>query len=310
MPPMNDYRRARLTRWLCTTQLPIPYPVQTWVLDALVGSRLTRVHLPSAGIELELDLADILQANIYLDRVWDQKLSNWLAFFAPRAQTMADVGAHIGYFTMLMSRYAPPNASIHAFEPTPRAFAQLKRNMELNGFAGTLNQVAVAAANGQHEFSLPHRFQLAVARLGRLTHLASTITVETVSLDRYCERRGLAGLDLIKMDIEGGEAEALPGMTDGLKAGVYGAILMDLHATILSPAQVQVVYDQLSAVGYYLYEIRPDRLIPSRNIRTGVDYHFCALSPYVYAGLGTPPDEFPLPADARLPFPIPSPTKH
>ena len=299
---MNDRSRAQLTRWLNTTRLPLPYELRTLLLDVIVGAKLCRVKLPVDDLYLELDLADSMQANVYLDNAWEPVLSNWAAFFASRgAQVIADVGAQVGYFTLLMLHYAP-DAVLHAFEPNPAAFKQLKRNADLNGLRATLNQAAIAEGDNSAEaFHRPHRFQLGVGRLGQLAHSRETIFVQTTSLDNYAARHGLPRIDLVKMDIEGSEAQALPGMTAGLKAGFYGALLIEFHQHILAPAESQAALDLLRDSGYHLYEIHLDRLVASRSIKTA---HLCALSPQTHRDLGSPEVEYKLPPEFRPPYPL------
>ncbi len=290
-----------MTRWLNTTQIPLPYPLRTWLLDSFIGFKLARAKLESANVELDLDLADALQSNIYLNHYWEVDLSNWAAFFAARSRTIADIGAQIGYFTVLMSRYCQPDSIIYAFEPNPRSFEQLKRNIALNHMVVEILPIAITDTLGQANLNLPHRFQLGAARLSKLSHPASTITVETTNLDAYCASQGLDGLDLIKMDIEGGELQALQGMIDGLKTGVYGVLLVEFHQTILTSTEAQTVLDLLNSANYRVFEIHPARLVMSKSIGTS---DFCAISPHAYRDLGSPNGDIRLPEIGWLPYPL------
>src|SRR6185436_3446744 len=116
---MNDLQCARLTRWLNSTSLPIPFLFRAIVLDLFVSKRKTCVKLTAMNIVMELDLADFLQAHMYLKAGWDRELSNWVAFFASQGRVFMDVGAHVGYFSLIMGRYGQPGNVTHAFEPTP-----------------------------------------------------------------------------------------------------------------------------------------------------------------------------------------------
>jgi len=262
------------------------------------------MQLSSIGIELDLDLADILQANIYLDHVWDQKQSNWLAYFASRSSVIVDAGAHVGYFTLLMGHYGGPDAAVHAFEPNPMSFRGLTRNIALNNLNATANPLAVTQAKGELQMHLPHRFLSGATRVGAMAHAHQTVNVNAISLDEYCQQNGLPGFDLIKMDIEGAEVQAILGMASGLRRGDYGVLFIELHASIISLAEAQSIYDDLYQAGYRLFDVLPDRLCPNLVARPGMDYHCCALSPYFYAELGSPSGDFLLPPGARLPFPV------
>lgn len=298
---MNDRQRARLTRWLNTTALPIPYGVRTSVLDAVNRRQHSRMKLAFGKFQLDLDLADCLQANLYLDQMWERDLSNWVAYFAARSDIMADVGAHIGYFTLLMASRNRSGA-IHASEPNPGTYGQLRRHVEMNGVPAQLNQLAVAEGAGEAVFYLPHRFQLGSARLGRAPSDSSrAITVRTVALDEYIGRHQLKGFDLIKMDIEGAERLAFRGMADGLGQHKYGVILFELHRQVLTLDAQQAVVGTLQECGYRLFEVSAEVLKADISAQAS---HLAALCPSALGHFPDPAGDLTLPSDFRAPFPV------
>jgi FkbM family methyltransferase len=118
-----------------------------------------------------------------------------------------DVGAFNGMYSMLAARRG---ARVVAFEPDSRAHALARRNIALNGLAGEVVRCAVGARAG-----LTH---LAPAHAGRLSsHVADhgDEHVRVITLDEFCAERGLWP-DVLKMDIEGGERDALAGATSVL----------------------------------------------------------------------------------------------
>lgn len=298
---MNNTQRARFACWLNTSSIPFPESMRMWLLDIVVGSDLTQTDMRALGTPMFFDLADSAQSHMFLDGKWETDLSNWAAFFASRSQVIFDVGGHIGYFTLLMAKYAVNKATIHTFEPNPGVLAILKRNVEINRLPVTLNQLAIANSDGHATFSLPHRLRLGTGRMGNLLYSDKQITVETDSLDHYCEQHNIAHVDLIKMDIEGGEARALPGMRDGLRAERYGVLIAEFHQTILSPLEAKAVLNELESANYLIYEIHPDRLVRSTPITTSC---LCAISPRVYREMGTPESEFLLPTHIKVPYPL------
>jgi FkbM family methyltransferase len=297
---MSDEQRARFACWLNTSSIPFPESIRMWLLDLVVGRELTQTELKAIDSKLFLDLADSAQSHIFLDGKWETDFSNWAAFFASRSRIIFDVGGHIGYFTALMAKQSP-DATLHTFEPNPNVRAILKRNVEVNRLPVTLEPFAIADTDGTATFFLPHRLRLGTGRMGNLLYSDEQITVETTSLDRYCAQNNIAYVDLIKMDIEGGEARALPGMREGLHAERYGVLLAEFHQTIMSPEETESVLNELESAGYYLYEVHPDRLARARSITTS---YFCAMSPSVYRNLGSPENNFRLPVKTKLPYPL------
>jgi FkbM family methyltransferase len=125
--------------------------------------------------------------------------------------TVLDVGAHIGYYTLLFARRVGPTGRVFAFEPDPANFALLRQNVALNGYHNVvLCPLAVSDRPGPARlFHSPDN--AGDHRLHDPTGGRPAVEVQAVRLDRYFER--YAGtIDVIKMDIQGSEGAALEGM--------------------------------------------------------------------------------------------------
>lgn len=136
-----------------------------------------------------------------------------------------DLGANIGYFTMLAARLVGPTGKVFSFEPEPANFRYLSKNIEINGFGNALaSQVAVADKPGKTRLfvcsydSGHHTINQAEGieayRRGRKS-VVTSIDIDTVSIDEFL-RGKTDRVDIIKMDVEGAEALALAGMKETL----------------------------------------------------------------------------------------------
>ena len=109
--------------------------------------------------------------------------------------TAFDVGAHVGYFTLMLSRLVGPNGHVFAFEPHPHNLAYLHRHLDLNEIQNvTVVAKAVSGKSGTATF----RGDDATGSLGD-----GAMVVETCRLDDFPLP------DFVKIDIEGGEHAAL-----------------------------------------------------------------------------------------------------
>jgi FkbM family methyltransferase len=139
-----------------------------------------------------------------------------------------DVGAAVGFFTVIAARRVGVAGRVIAFEPLPANVEGLQHNVRLNRFDNvTIVEAAVAGERGSAAF-VPGDG----ATGGRLA-LGSepgSLTIEVVSLDDAIPERGLPLPDLVKLDIEGAEVEAVLGM-EGTLASVAPTILCELHGT-------------------------------------------------------------------------------
>ncbi len=130
-----------------------------------------------------------------------------------------DIGAHIGYFTRLFSRLVGKDGTVFAFEADPINYALLCKNT--GGCKNVLpQQLAVTDRTGTIDFYHYDDKSGAHSTLGNvpLNFAKRRITVSSITLDAWLEAKGISHVDVIKMDIEGGESSALRGMVRTLKA--------------------------------------------------------------------------------------------
>ena len=116
-----------------------------------------------------------------------------------------DVGAHVGYYSLLASKLVGPEGRVLSFEPLPRNVALLKKHLLINQCS---NVTLIAAAAG--EMSGKARFLEDISSSEGRIAIRGTLEVDVVSLDEIVSD-GYPYPDVIKMDIEGSEYESLKG---------------------------------------------------------------------------------------------------
>lgn len=205
-----------------------------------------------AGSRLLVDLQS--EKDLWLG-TYEPELQAALRKFARPGMVAYDVGANIGYITLLMFQVIGNVGRVFAFEPLPANLERLRANLALNGLVEevVVKPVAVGQRLGQERF-LVHRSN-GMGKLdgssGRAERYQDTIDVDVVDLDTFVFDQGYPAPNLIKIDIEGGEVLALPGMRR-LLAEVRPVLLIELHGE----KAARVAWKVLTATGYSLHRMR------------------------------------------------------
>lgn len=149
-----------------------------------------------------------------------------------------DVGANIGYISLVMANLVGPSGDVEAFEPSPHAFATLTRNVASQLH---VHNVALADCQGREPFS-DFDYDL-VAKLGDHSSSFNDARVSDVNVttgDALVES-GVPAPQVIKLDVEGAEMRVLMGMASLLES--VSALVVELHSSLL----VTEVCETLSA---------------------------------------------------------------
>ncbi len=125
--------------------------------------------------------------------------------------TVLDIGANIGYYTLIFAKLVGEHGKVFAFEPDPNKFALLKKNVEMNGYTNVvLVPKAVSNENKIAKLYLCKQNQ-AMHRVYNSVFCNDSINIELLKLDDYFQQYS-DNISFIKIDIEGNEYAAIEGM--------------------------------------------------------------------------------------------------
>jgi FkbM family methyltransferase len=146
-----------------------------------------------------------------------------------RGCTFYDIGANVGFFSMIGARLVGPGGRVVAFEPVPGNAALVRANANANGFQNVrVVQMAVSDINGEADLALA-AYSGGSALVGTASppDTIGTIRVEVSRLDDVIDRLRLPVPELVKIDVEGAEFEVLKGMQRTVLAH-HPTILLEL----------------------------------------------------------------------------------
>ncbi len=246
---------GKLSRWTPLALKRLVYRLP-W-LAAWLRQRVNR----SAGQGpqwVEITAGGLRGLSLYLDL--SQEKDYWLGTYEPDLQTAIqelvhpgqvayDVGANVGYVTLLLARRVGPSGKVVAFEPFPENVGRLKQNLSANANLAPMEVVAAAVVDttGTVTFLVgpsDDTGHVAEPSEGAMRP-GKTLTVEGIALDGLVFEQGYPQPQVIKLDIEGGEVTALRGMRR-LLTEVRPLLLLETH----SQACAEGVWEILTQVGY------------------------------------------------------------
>jgi FkbM family methyltransferase len=122
-----------------------------------------------------------------------------------------DIGAHIGYYTLILAEIVGPKGKVYAFEPNPENFKVLQKNIEINGYKNViLEKKAISDKNGTVNFYFSD-LNTGDGRIYTSSEKRTSCEVECIKLDDYF--KNIPKPSFFKIDIQGIEILALKGMS-------------------------------------------------------------------------------------------------
>lgn len=207
----------------------------------------------SRGLRMALDLQS--EKDYWLG-TYEVELQAAIREWVQPGWTAYDLGANIGYISLLLARAVGPQGHVLAVEALPGNVIRLLQNVDLNGL-DRIVEVLSAAVNDR---PAPVRFLVgpsggtgkAAGSAGREFAYDQVLDVSGITLDEEIYTRGRPQPDVVKMDLEGGELLALPGMRRLLVEG-RPLLFMELHGQEAASA----AWDALTASGYRICRMAP-----------------------------------------------------
>ena len=204
-----------------------------------------------------LDKLDNLHLSINKD--WEPFQTNIIEKLVKKGEVVFDIGANIGFYTLLFSKLVGENGKVYAFEPDPETFSLLKRNIGENNIN---NVVLINKAVSNKEEKIDFYI---------LESNTSGNSVFKENLDKVASKS--IKVDFVKLDIEGSELKALQGMSKILKNSKNPTLVTEFCPVALNAvskdinANAKTYLELLNSLGFKIFDI-DDRIkkITSREI--------------------------------------------
>ena len=214
------------------------------------------------GARMAGDTREVLQQHVYYFGVWEPNLTRWIGDRLRPGDTFVDVGANIGYFTLLASKLVGPGGRVVAIEALGETFARLEENLARNRCANVraLNVAAAESEGVLRAYQGPESHTGLATVVEDFGHRLEG-EVAAAPLDSLLSDAEIASARMIKVDVEGSEL----GVARGLAAALDRArpdleVVVELHPWPLGHLghSASDVIDVMAASGFHPYALEID----------------------------------------------------
>lgn len=170
-----------------------------------------RINANIKGINYLLDLTEIVDNKVFYGN-WEYDTTKIFKEKIKKGMTILDVGANMGYFTLLGAKLTGSKGKVYAFEPTSGGIKRLKKNVSLNNFNNIkIENIGLSDENKKIEAKIRHSWKRKELKESKRE------VVLLKRLDDYVKQNKVEKIDFVKIDVDGYEYKVLKGAIEVLK---------------------------------------------------------------------------------------------
>lgn len=217
------------------------------------------------GHAMYLDSRDIgLTPHLLRQGCWEPDLTRFFLRIVRPGMRIVEVGANVGYYTLLACSLVGPAGRVTAFEANPAAVMLIRRSLLVNGFRDRATIVAMAVTDAPGTVILHQLDQRQVQsslfdfsddQLSIAGDRVTKVEVPATSLDAFFDRN--EPIDLIRMDVEGAEPLVFDGMRRILERNLRIKVLLEFHPERIERSGRQPVefLENIRAMGFRIQTV-------------------------------------------------------
>lgn len=227
---------------------------------------------------MRLDVSEWLGRHVFVSGDYEPATSSVMAALLKRGDSVVDVGANVGYFTLLAAKYVGSTGQVLSFEPLRKTRESLQMNLRLNAVSNCqVSDVALSNCQEEARFFVGPPSHTGVSSLRPIAQSFEAIRVRTARMDEML--RNDYRVDLIKIDVEGAEWHVLDGMRGVIERWSPNVILEVSPKYLEGMGRATEDLDRLFRVaGYRLYAIEHQGLRPLRSLSSYSSEQFNAFA--------------------------------
>lgn len=194
---------------------------------------------------MEVNLFDIIGRRLFLFKVWEPRITKLLIENAKPNSIFLDVGAHWGYYSLLIAKKIDNKECVIAYEPNRNAIKRLRKNIEANQLSNHIIVMNRAVSDKNNEYIYLNKGEKTNSGGSKISNqgqiLSKTITLNDLPVE-LCRR-----ISVIKIDVEGAEDLVLRGASKMLKEVPKGTVMI-MEITFDSKTKSQRINEILATI--------------------------------------------------------------
>ena len=239
-----------------------------------MGARTIRTK---HGFRMKLNLADWVDQHIYATGEFEPDVIAVVSRLLQTGMTAVDIGANVGFLSMLFATIVGPNGRVIAFEPQPVAINRLQHNLDLNpNIRVELHQFAASDEDGEIKFNCGPNDHSGIGSMRQLNRASKGISVRTVTVDSILDPK--LRVNLVKVDVEGAELKVISGMKETITRWKPDLIVEVSHSYLTQMGgSAAELCNTLRSFGYSMFQIGWQGLAEFDGWHSGLPDQFNAV---------------------------------
>ena len=216
-------------------------------------------------------------------KIYEPNQTEIVKKYVRKGDIVIDIGAHVGYYTLLMAQLVGKNGKVYSFEPDPVNFQLLKKSVEINGFENVvLIQKAVSNITDKVKLFLGDD-DSAINRIydAKLGDAKESIDVDSVTIDEYFKENDEL-INFIKLDSEGSEVKIINGMKQFLSRNKKLVMMTEFFPFLIKKSgdEPNHYLKSLEKSGFSLYNIldkneKTNKINSENFLESGINSEYC-----------------------------------
>ena len=236
------------------------YKAVSWPLAIKFGAE-TEVAV-AGGNRMLVRTDDMIGRVLALSGTWEPNVTATLPSVLSPGDVFVDIGAHIGYYSVLAASLVGPTGHVYAFEPSPSNYDLLRRNIQLNGLRNvTALELAIGASEGRGTLYEGPRQNSGLATLNpvygaKRQGATRELAVDIRPVAAVVPREHLVRVRALKIDVEGQELEVLHSLAPLLELNRPLTIFLEWTPRRAEPEAGEALLEFCRSHGFAPHRIR------------------------------------------------------